>query len=123
VTITATSQRLEPLHVQEIDDTRGGYSRRDLLQKKSTRSTSIMLLLLLLKATIILVLYGGVHFLTEEEEEEATMSSSRSFVVIPGSRALDTRQFMELMVIIKACEGRRESQVFWSLVLAISFFF
>ncbi len=81
----------------------------------------MLLLLLLLKATIILVLYGGVHFLTEEEEE-ATMSSSRSFVVIPGSRALDTRQFMELMVIIKAYEGRRESQVFWSLVLAISFF-
>jgi len=51
------------------------------------------------------------------------MSSSRSFVVIPGSRALDTRQFMELLVTIKACEGRRESQVFWSLVLAISFFF
>jgi hypothetical protein len=120
VTITATSQRLEPLHVQAIDDTRGGYTRRDLRQKKSTRGTSILLLLLLLKATIILVLYGGVHFLTEEEE--VTMSSSRSFVVIPGSRALDTRQFMELMVIIKASEGRREAKIFWSLVLAISFF-
>jgi len=61
--------------------------------------------------------------LTEEEEEEANMSSSRSFVVIPGSRALDTRQFTELMVTIKACEGRREFQIFCSLVLAISFFF
>jgi hypothetical protein len=30
---------------------------------------------------------------------------------------------MELLVIIKACEGRRESQVFRGLVLAISFFF